>query len=233
MVNSGFGQRETTRRLARLERTPENLTGILVTHEHGDHAGGVFAFARQHGLPVWLTHGTWSACAAAATGVDIRIIDSHGSFAIDSLEVCPYPVPHDAREPVQYVFSDGARRLGLLTDVGEITPHVRQVLSGVDGLILECNHDADLLAASDYPPSLQRRISGRLGHLENTVAADLLRGDRLHAVATLSWQRISASATTVRNWLSGLWPAQWVARRDGLPSHVRQKGSPGGNWRER
>jgi phosphoribosyl 1,2-cyclic phosphodiesterase len=176
MVDNGFGQRETTRRLARLERTPENLTGILVTHEHGDHAGGVFAFARQHGLPVWLTHGTWSACAAAATGVDIRIIDSHGSFAFDSLEVCPYPVPHDAREPVQYVFSDGARRLGLLTDVGEITPHVRQVLSGVDGLILECNHDADLLAASDYPPSLQRRISGRLGHLENTVAADLLRG---------------------------------------------------------
>jgi phosphoribosyl 1,2-cyclic phosphodiesterase len=73
------------------------------------------------------------------------------------------------------VFSDGVRRLGLLTDAGDVTPHMRNVLSGVDGLILECNHDAALLAASNYPPSLQRRIAGRLGHLENGAAAGLLR----------------------------------------------------------
>ena len=175
MVDCGFGQRETVRRLARLGRAPENLTGILVTHEHGDHVGGVFPFARRHGLPVWLSHGTSSACRSATLGVDLRIIDSHAAFCVEALEIQPFPVPHDAREPLQFVFSDGNRRLGLLTDAGEITLHMRAMLSGVDGLVLECNHDADMLASSSYPLSLQRRIAGRLGHLENSAAADLLR----------------------------------------------------------
>jgi len=175
MVDCGFGQRETIRRLARLERAPEQLTGILVTHEHGDHVGGVFPFARRHGLPVWLSHGTFSACRSAARGVELRIIDGDAAFCVEALEVQPFPVPHDAREPLQFVFSDGNRRLGLLTDAGEITRHMRDVLSGVDGLILECNHDAGMLASSSYPLSLQRRIAGRLGHLENGAAAGLLR----------------------------------------------------------
>lgn len=175
MVDCGFGQHETLRRLARLERCPEDLSGILVTHEHGDHVGGVFPFARRHGLPVWLSQGTYSACKSAAAGVDVRMVDSHGRFEIEALDIQPYPVPHDAREPIQFVFSDGKRRLGLLTDAGEITRHVREVLSGIDALILECNHDAGLLAASNYPVSLQRRIAGRLGHLENSAAAGLLR----------------------------------------------------------
>jgi phosphoribosyl 1,2-cyclic phosphodiesterase len=176
LVDCGFGQRETLRRLARLGRQVEDLAGIVVTHEHGDHVGGVFPLARRYGLPVWITHGTWSACQAASVGVDVRIIDSHQPFAVGALEIQPFPVPHDAREPVQYVFSDGARRLGVLTDAGEITRHIADVLNGVDGLVLECNHDAALLAASSYPASLQRRIAGRLGHLENQAAAGLLRG---------------------------------------------------------
>ena len=175
MVDCGFGQRETIRRLARLERAPEQLTGILVTHEHGDHVGGVFPFARRHGLPVWLSHGTFSACQSAARGVELRIIDGDAAFCVEALEVQPFPVPHDAREPLQFVFSDGNRRLGLLTDAGEITRHMRDMLSGVDGLILECNHDAAMLASSSYPLALQRRIAGRLGHLENDAAAGLLR----------------------------------------------------------
>lgn len=175
MVDCGFGQRETIRRLARLGRTPEQLTGILVTHEHGDHVGGVFPFARRHGLPVWLSHGTSSACQSAARGVELRIIDGDAAFCVEALEIQPFPVPHDAREPLQFVFSDGNRRLGLLTDAGEITRHMRDMLSGVDGLILECNHDAGMLASSSYPLALQRRIAGRLGHLENDAAADLLQ----------------------------------------------------------
>jgi phosphoribosyl 1,2-cyclic phosphodiesterase len=175
LVDCGFNQRETLRRLARLERDIGSISAILVTHEHGDHAGGVFALARRHGLAVWLTHGTLAACQHLAEAVEIRLFDSHAAFAIGALEITPYPVPHDAREPVQYVFSDGHRRLGLLTDAGEVTQHIRDMLSGVDGLILECNHDAALLAASAYPPALKRRISGRLGHLENEAAAGLLR----------------------------------------------------------
>lgn len=174
MLDCGFGLRETEVRLQRLGRTPDELSGILVTHEHGDHVAGVFRLARKYALPVWLTHGTWVACRQSDAQLDLRIVDSHRPFAAGGLEVLPFPVPHDAREPVQYVFAGGGCRLGVLTDVGEVTPHVRAMLSGCDGLVLECNHDADMLARSTYPISLKRRIAGRLGHLENSAAAALL-----------------------------------------------------------
>lgn len=175
LLDCGFGLREAVTRLLRQGRSPDQLSGILVTHEHGDHVGGVFRLARKYGLPVWLTHGTWVACRQDEAGLDLRIIDSHRSFAIGELEIQPFPVPHDAREPVQYVFSAAGCRLGVLTDVGEITPHVRAMLAACDGLVLECNHDAGMLARSTYPASLKRRIAGRYGHLENSVAAGLLR----------------------------------------------------------
>ncbi|HJV93652.1 MAG TPA: MBL fold metallo-hydrolase, partial [Azonexus sp.] len=174
MLDCGFGLRETVARLARLGRHPADLTGILVTHEHGDHLGGAFRLARKFSLPVWMTHGTWCAAREPDAGLDLRVIDSDCPRVIGQLEVQPFPVPHDAREPVQYVFSDAAHRLGILTDIGEITPHVREVLSGCDGLVLECNHDAAMLAASSYPLSVKRRIAGRFGHLENSAAAGLL-----------------------------------------------------------
>lgn len=175
MLDCGFGLRETASRLQRLGRQPADLAGIVVTHEHGDHVGGVFRLARKYELPVWLTHGTWAACRADDAGLDLRIIDSHRSFAVGDLEVAPFPVPHDAREPVQFVFAAAGKRLGVLTDVGQPTPHVCHMLSGCDGLVLEFNHDADMLERSAYPASLKRRIAGRFGHLENGVAAALLR----------------------------------------------------------
>lgn len=174
MLDCGFGLRETTTRLQRLERSPECITGILVTHEHGDHIGGVFRFARKYAVPVWLTHGTWVASRESDVGLDLRMIDSHRPLSIGDLEIQPFPVPHDAREPVQYVFSGASRRLGMLTDTGEVTPHIRDMLSACDALVLECNHDARMLAQSIYPASLKRRIASRYGHLENSVAAELL-----------------------------------------------------------
>lgn len=174
MLDCGFGLRETVTRLARLGRHPADLAGILVTHEHGDHLGGAFRLARKFSLPVWMTHGTWCAARESDTGLNLRVIDSNCPRVIGQLEVQPFPVPHDAREPVQYVFSDSTHRLGVLTDIGEITPHVRKILSGCDGLVLECNHDAAMLAGSSYPLSVKRRIAGRFGHLENSAAAGLL-----------------------------------------------------------
>jgi len=175
MLDCGFGLRETASRLQRLGRQPADLAGIVVTHEHGDHVGGVFRLARKYELPVWLTHGTWAACREDDAGLDLRIIDSHRSFSVDDLEVAPFPVPHDAREPVQYVFSAAGKRLGVLTDVGQTTPHVCEMLTRCDGLVLEFNHDAGMLERSAYPVSLKRRIAGRFGHLENGAAAALLR----------------------------------------------------------
>lgn len=174
MIDCGFGLRETVSRLQMRGLQPAGLAGILVTHEHGDHLGGVFRLARKYALPVWMTHGTWSASRESDVGLDLRIIDSHRSLTVGELEVQPFPVPHDAREPVQYLFADSRHRLGVLTDIGEITPHVRAMLTGCDALVLECNHDARMLAESTYPASLKRRIAGRYGHLENAVAAALL-----------------------------------------------------------
>ena len=175
MIDCGFGVRDTVTRLARHGLAPCDVNAILVTHEHADHVGGVPAFAAKYDIPVWATFGTLEASAGRFDGCErVYGFDSHDCFAIGDLEVRPFPVPHDAREPVQFVIGDGAHRMGLLTDIGMSTPHVEASLSGCDALVLECNHDRDLLASSDYPFMLKQRITGRFGHLHNEAAADLL-----------------------------------------------------------
>jgi phosphoribosyl 1,2-cyclic phosphodiesterase len=175
MVDCGFSVDEAERRLARLGLAPRDLAGVVVTHEHSDHAEGAIPLARRHGLRVWMTHGTLRATAAGAEAdAGVTVIDSHTRFAAGDLEVMPFPVPHDAREPVQFVLSDGARRLGVLTDLGGSTRHVETMLSGCDALVLECNHDAQMLAGGPYPGWLKARIAGPFGHLANAAAAGLL-----------------------------------------------------------
>ncbi len=179
LLDCGLTPRETARRLARLGLAPSDITGIIVTHEHDDHLSGVFSFAARHGVPVWITHGTLRAAAESGkddrTGaVQVNTIDARTEFAVGDIRVQPYTVPHDAREPVQYVLSDGAFRLGVLTDIGTSTTHVAEALSGCDGLVLECNHDLEMLWSSSYPKWLKQRISGPFGHLDNGQARALL-----------------------------------------------------------
>ena len=176
LLDCGFGLADTTRRLQRLNLTPENIDGIVVTHEHDDHVGGVPRFARKHDIPVYLTHGTLMATGVTRfEGVVVHIIDSHAALPVGDVQLRPFPVPHDAREPAQFVFSDGDKSLGVLTDTGVSTSHIEAMLSAVDALVLECNHDLDLLMNSAYPYPLKQRIAGRLGHLDNRTAASLLR----------------------------------------------------------
>lgn len=172
LVDCGFGPRQLETRLGRLGLAPTQLDAILVTHEHSDHLAGVQACAQRYQLGVYLTHGTHA--AMASIGLSATVIDSHAAFSIRDLEVMPFPVPHDAREPAQFVLADGKRRLGVLTDAGCITNHMVDMLSGCDALVLECNHDPSMLAAGRYPAHLKRRIAGRLGHLDNASAAALL-----------------------------------------------------------
>jgi phosphoribosyl 1,2-cyclic phosphodiesterase len=175
LIDCGFGVRDTKKRLARVGLSPSSLDAILVTHEHADHIGGVAAFAGKYGIPVWATFGTLAVVSERFEGMErVYGFDSHERFAIGALEIQPVTVPHDAREPVQYVIGDGARRLGVLTDIGMSTAHVEACLSGCDALVLECNHDLGMLANGDYPPSLKQRIASRFGHLHNEAAADLL-----------------------------------------------------------
>lgn len=174
LLDCGFSLNETLRRLQRLQLEATTLCGILVTHEHSDHIGGVARLARRFDLPVWLTHGTRRFQQQAFAGLVVHEISPHQRFTIGDLEIQPCPVPHDAAEPVQYVFSDGAHKLGVLTDSGHITPHIEATFDACHALVLECNHDADMLRDGPYPPSLKQRVGGRFGHLSNEQAAEFL-----------------------------------------------------------
>jgi phosphoribosyl 1,2-cyclic phosphodiesterase len=175
LMDCGFNLTESVARLARLGLKPEDISGIVVTHEHGDHIAGVARLARKYSLPVWLTHGTLRAQFKKLGDLpNVTEINPQSCFSIGDVQVQPYLVPHDAAEPVQYVFGEGTKRLGVLTDVGSSTPYIEQTLNGCAALVLECNHDAELLAQGDYPFSLKQRVGGRLGHLSNFDAAALL-----------------------------------------------------------
>ena len=173
LVDCGFSMKETEARLARLATSAQAIDAVLITHEHGDHINGVGALARKYAIPVWATGGTFAADRLGER-IEQKRICSHSAFAIGDIEVQPFPVPHDAREPSQFVFSNGDKRLGLLTDVGSRTPHLEEQLSACDALILECNHDKKMLDNGEYPLSLKRRVGGELGHLSNVQAADIL-----------------------------------------------------------
>lgn len=173
LLDCGFSVREIERRVERCGVEAGTLDAVFVTHEHADHIGSAFALARKYKLPVFMSWGTGQAVSPPA-GADVRWCCAEQPVAVGALEMLPYTVPHDAREPLQFVFSDGNRRLGVLTDAGASTPHLIDMLGGCDGLVLECNHDRAMLAGSQYPPSLKARIGGTYGHLANDAAAGIL-----------------------------------------------------------
>lgn len=178
LVDCGFSVRQTVQRLAQLQRRPEDLSAILVTHEHSDHIKGALPLAKRYGLPLMMTAGTARAAgldSALNAGVDLRIIASDKTFQFSGLEISPVSVPHDAREPVQFVFYDGQYRLGVLTDLGSITPHVIDQFNACDGFLVEANHDEQMLATGSYPYSLKQRVASDWGHLSNRQTAELLR----------------------------------------------------------
>ena len=174
MMDCGFTLVDTRARLERAGLSPSDIAGVVVTHEHDDHLGGVARFARRYAVPIYLTRGTAQWLPEDLPAVLVNFIDSHTPFAVDAVGVEPFPVPHDAREPVQYVFTDGDARVGVVTDLGTVTQHVVEKLSGCRALVIECNHDLDMLMDGPYPDSLKLRISGRFGHLCNVDAGRLV-----------------------------------------------------------
>jgi len=172
LVDCGFSIKETCRRLESADVDPQDIDAILVTHEHGDHIRGVAPFARRYKLPVRASRGT--AHYFQDENIDIELINVHRPFQIKDIQVEPIPVPHDAREPCQFVFRAGERNLGLLTDVGSITPHIVQSYTACNAILLEFNHDAAMLANSEYPASVKHRIAGHLGHLSNHQSGEFL-----------------------------------------------------------
>lgn len=173
LIDLGFTIKDTVRRLARLDVSPEDVDAILVTHEHADHIHGVAGFARKFSTPVYLTPGTYQAKSMGQLP-DLRMVNCHTSFSVGSFDVTPVAVPHDAKEPCQYVMSAEGLNIGVLTDLGHITPHVERSYRDCDALLLECNHDLEMLEQGPYPFQLKRRVGGDYGHLNNIQAAALL-----------------------------------------------------------
>ena len=176
LVDCGFSLKELDQRLARAGLALADLDAVFVTHEHGDHVGCAVPLARQQQLPIWMSHGTWQSIGAPALDGLLRLARDGATIDLGDLHLTPFTVPHDAREPLQLRCSDGARSLALLTDTGSNTPHLSAHLQRCDAILLECNHDAALLAASSYPASLKARIGGAHGHLSNATAATILAG---------------------------------------------------------
>ena len=174
LVDCGFSIKETVHRMARLGKSPEELSAVLVTHEHSDHLKGVAPLARKFGLDVYMTPGTFNSRDIGKLP-KLNLIEGHQAFAIAGLDVQPVAVPHDAREPAQFVFADRHYSLGILTDLGSITPHVESSYQACDAMVLEANHDPTMLACGPYPASLKQRVGGQWGHLSNQQAAGLLQ----------------------------------------------------------
>jgi phosphoribosyl 1,2-cyclic phosphodiesterase len=181
-VDCGFSYKEALIRLKRLGLDPEELDGILVTHEHSDHVSGVQALATKHSIPVYASRGTWIEVGPDRFDKAIYINDL---FSIGDIDIRPITVPHDAREPLQFVFSCNGVRLGILSDLGSISQRVIEGYGDLDAISVEFNHDLDLLNQGPYPAFLKTRVGGDFGHLNNAQAAELLQrisSDRLQTV---------------------------------------------------
>ena len=171
LIDCGFGLKHLDARLGWAGLTASQIDAIFITHEHGDHIGCARQLALRERIPVWMSQGTHAAIGLCDFGEKLNTARDSQAIDLGGLLVMPFTVPHDAREPLQLTCSDGASRLGVLTDVGHSTAHALAHLGNCQALLLECNHDPDLLAASGYPAFLKKRVGGSHGHLANADAA--------------------------------------------------------------
>ena len=217
LLDCGFSLKETERRLQRLAVELHQLDAVLITHEHSDHIGCGLTLARRAAIPIYMSWGTSQAIKTTASvleQVDLRMCTNAAPIGLGDLQILPYTVPHDAREPLQFTFTDGATRLGVLTDIGAGTPYVTQVLNACDALVLECNHDKQMLAQSRYPNLLKARIGGSHGHLSNEAAAEILTSlnrSRLRHVVAAHLSRQNNTAALAAEALAGVLGAEPAA----------------------
>lgn len=172
LIDCGFSYRDAIKRLHQRSLAPEALSAIFVTHEHSDHATGVKALSEQHQIPVYATRGTWIEIGGRASDLHHELTQS---TQLNELHIEPVTVPHDARQPVQYVISSLTHRFGVLSDLGSVSKTVIECFQNLDGLSLEFNHDLQMLADGPYPSFLKQRVGSDFGHLNNGQAMALLQ----------------------------------------------------------
>lgn len=171
LVDCGLGLRQLLYRLGEAGLQAQDLHAMFITHEHGDHIGCALGLALRYRIPVWMSHGTYAAIGSPDFDGLLRTARDGQAIDLGGMQLTPFTVPHDAREPLQLSCTDGSAKLGILTDLGHATAHVTAHLKNCDALLLECNHDTDMLERSAYPAFLKRRVGGDYGHLSNAAAA--------------------------------------------------------------
>ncbi len=177
LVDAGVSVRAVLGELAALGVAPDALSGILVTHEHSDHIRSVGALSRRFNLPVYASEGTWQAMEDKVQGVALRnrrAFCAGQDFFVGGLGVQPFSIPHDAADPVGFCLHYAGRKVAVATDLGCLQAGWLQAVSGAHALLIESNHDPDMLARGPYPAALKRRIRGRRGHLANEECARAL-----------------------------------------------------------
>ena len=194
LIDCGFSVKETEKRLSLRGLQGSDLAAILVTHEHSDHIRGVLPLAKKYQLPVMMTAGTSKSLdnnSNSNANINFSLFESDLTFHVGDLKIVPVSVAHDAREPVQFVVKGGGMTLGVLTDLGSVTPHVLDNYCCCDGLLVESNHDTAMLASGSYPPSLKQRVGGDWGHLNNQQTRHLLENIQIEQLQQLVIGHIS------------------------------------------
>lgn len=173
LVDCGVSGKSVTSALADVDVYPEDISAIAVTHEHIDHIAGIGVMMRRYHIPVWANAATWAAMESQVGKIDkslVNIFDNDSSFEIGEIGVKPFSIPHDAADPVGYSFMCGDEKVAVATDIGELKKDLFEAIRGSKTVLLESNHDVNMLEIGKYPPQLKRRIRGKLGHLSNDDA---------------------------------------------------------------
>lgn len=201
LVDAGLSRKETFERLAAMGVDPGSLNAILITHEHNDHIGGlpVLAKAREDAggralqIPVYITHLTAPAVPWGDCQPILEQFQAGSSFTIGDIDVTSFSIPHDAADPVGFAFKAEGIKIAIATDLGYLPDSVRVHLRGSDILLLESNHDLEMLKVGPYPWAIKQRVMSRMGHLSNDAASEFIREDLDYRTSTLILGHISES----------------------------------------
>jgi phosphoribosyl 1,2-cyclic phosphodiesterase len=185
LIDCGLSARETARRMVEVGVDPSTIAGVLITHEHGDHVNGLHVMAKKFKLPVYFsekTHAAWVRYFKDSSGnrvhaERVEFFSPGRGFSVGDIDVMPFTIPHDAADPVGFTFVTEGIKLGVVTDLGYLPPNVKDHLRGCHGLMIESNHDLEMLRTGSYPWAVKQRVLSRVGHLSNEALAEFLSND--------------------------------------------------------
>ena len=188
LIDAGLSRKETFERLERIGVSPQSLNAILITHEHSDHVSGLPVLAKPRDgfqIPVYVSRLTAPAIPWGDCVPNLELFQAGSSFTIGDFDITSFTIPHDAVDPVGFSFRAEGIKVSIVTDLGYMPDSVRMQLRGSDALLLESNHDLNMLKVGPYPWSVKQRVMGRMGHLSNDAACSFVREDLDNRTSTL------------------------------------------------